>query len=258
MKKLNIVILGCGNVAEHFANLMQRHDHRIVEIYHPEIQKATHFASTYHAKAISNIQTLSSNADLYIIAVKDNAIAQVANELPENKGIVVHTSGNTAAHVLNKHQRHAVFYPLQTFTRGIKTTQDQFPLLIECSGSSDETLLSDLAKSIGLQPYLMNSTQRAEVHLAAVFAANFTNHCIHMAYDLMTQKNYAPDMLLPLIKESINKLNYISPYQAQTGPAVRHDNQVIEKQMQMLQSNETFKKIYELMTKHIQEIHHNN
>jgi predicted dehydrogenase len=96
MKKLNIVILGCGNVAEHFAYLMQRHHHCIVEIYHPEIQKATHFASTYQAKAISNIQTLSSNADLYIIAVKDNAIAQVANELPENTGIVVHTSGNTA------------------------------------------------------------------------------------------------------------------------------------------------------------------
>jgi predicted short-subunit dehydrogenase-like oxidoreductase (DUF2520 family) len=105
---------------------------------------------------------------------------------------------------------------------------------------------------MGMQVHFINSNQRTEIHLAAVFAANFANHCIKIGYDLMASKKHSPAMLLPLIKESINKLDYITPAKAQTGPAIRHDDITIEKHLHMLNDDDSLKLIYELLTKNIQ------
>jgi predicted short-subunit dehydrogenase-like oxidoreductase (DUF2520 family) len=146
----------------------------------------------------------------------------------------------------------AVFYPLQTFTKGIKTANQDFPLLIESKEKADENYLEQLAVKMGMKVHFINSNQRTEIHLAAVFAANFSTHCIKIGFDLMASNNHTPEMLLPLIKESIHKLNYISPAKAQTGPAVRHDDITIEKHLNMLNSDASLKLLYELLTKNIQ------
>jgi predicted short-subunit dehydrogenase-like oxidoreductase (DUF2520 family) len=253
MKSLNIVIAGCGNVAGHFAERFTQHGHQLVQVYHPDNIKASAFAARFKTKCVCNMNEIFAAADVYLIAVKDQAIANIANQLKTEHGIVMHTSGSVEAKVLIKHERYAVFYPLQTFTAGIETSEQEFPLLIECGQKQDESLLTELAASIGLKPFLMNSKQRAEVHLAAVFACNFVNHFIAIAFDLMQSKNYPTNLLMPLIKESIHKLSYISPQQAQTGPAVRHDDLVIEKHIHMLQDDIALKNLYQLITKHIQE-----
>jgi predicted short-subunit dehydrogenase-like oxidoreductase (DUF2520 family) len=252
MEKQNIVILGCGNVATYFAERFNELGFAIRQVYHPDIQKAKLFATLHASNAIDDLKHLYSNADIYFIAVKDNIIANLAMQLPVTEGIILHTSGAIKLEVLNKHKRAAVFYPLQTFTKGIKTAHQNFPLLIESKEKNDELFLAQLAESMGMHVHFIDSNQRTEIHLAAVFAANFANHCIKLGYDLMASKNHAPNMLLPLIKESINKLNFISPSQAQTGPAIRHDDVTIEKHLQLLKNDNTLKLIYEQMSKSIQ------
>jgi predicted short-subunit dehydrogenase-like oxidoreductase (DUF2520 family) len=247
-----IVILGCGNVASYFAEKFMQNNHDIVQVFHPSIDKAKAFASNFNSQAIQNLSQINTEADLYFIAVKDSAIENVAHGISNTKGMVVHTSGAIPLEVLKKHARAAVFYPLQTFTKGIKTAHQNFPLLIESKVKSDENFLAQLAIDLGMQVKFMNSIQRTEIHLAAVFAANFTNHCIKIGYDIMTSKGNAPEMLLPLINESIHKLNYITPAQAQTGPAIRYDDVTIAKHLNMLKDNSSLKLIYELITQHIQ------
>lgn len=252
MENQKIVILGCGNVAGFFAEKLNQLSHTLLQVYHPNIQKAKAFAKAYHSEAISSISDINTNADLYLIAVKDNVIGNLAGAIPNTKGLVIHTSGSVNLEALHPHKRAAVFYPLQTFTKGIITANQNFPLLVESNHKADEEYLKELAENMGLQVYFINSTQRSEIHLAAVFAANFSNHCIKIGYDLMHRYHHDADMLLPLIKESINKLNYISPEQAQTGPAIRLDTFTIEKHLSMLQNEASLKKMYDLLTKNIQ------
>lgn len=252
METQKIVILGCGNVANYFAERLMQLKHVIVQVYHPDLKKATSFAADYHAHATANLSEINQTADLYFIAVKDSAIEVIAENISNVNGIIVHTSGTIKLEALKKHQRAAVFYPLQTFTKGIKTAHQNFPLLIESKKKKDEKYLEDLAVNMGMQVHFMNSQQRTEIHLAAVFAANFSNHCIKIAYDLMSSSNHAPEMLLPLINESVHKLNYISPAQAQTGPAIRHDDITVEKHLNMLNNDASLKLLYELLTKNIQ------
>jgi len=252
MEKQNIVILGCGNVASYFAERFNELGFQIIQVYHPDIEKAQQFAKLYQSNAIDDLKLLNDQADIYFIAVKDSIIANLAMQLPITEGIILHTSGAIKLEVLNRHKRAAVFYPLQTFTKGIKTANQNFPLLIESKEKNDELFLAQLAESMGMQVHFMDSNQRTEIHLAAVFAANFANHSIKIGYDLMSLKNHSPSMLLPLIKESIHKLNFITPAQAQTGPAIRHDDVTIEKHLQLLQNDSSLKLLYELLTKHIQ------
>ncbi len=252
MKTQSVVIFGCGNVASYFAERFKELGFTILQVYHPDIQKAEAFAVSYQAIAIDDIKKVNQQADIYFIAVKDSVIENIAVQLPITSGIVLHTSGAIKLEVLNKHKRAAVFYPLQTFTKGIKTVNKDFPLLIESAAKSDESYLEQLAVKMGMQVHFINSNQRTEIHLAAVFAANFANHCIKIGYDLMASKNHPPEMLLPLIKESIYKLNYITPAEAQTGPAIRHDDVTIEKHLQLLNNNTSLKLLYELLTKNIQ------
>jgi len=251
METQKIVIFGCGNVANYFAEKFMLLNHNIIQVYHPDHKKSEDFAKICDAEAINNFLDIDVHADLYFISVKDDAIAEIASKIHTNKGLVAHTSGSVKLDVLNKHVRSAVFYPLQTFTKGIKTEHQNFPILIECNQNSDEKYLTDLAQNMGNSVQYMTSEQRTEIHLAAIFAANFSNHCIKIAYDLMQNKNHDAQILLPLIKESIHKLNFINPAQAQTGPAIRNDSITIEKHLALL-NEETLKSIYEIITKHIQ------
>lgn len=253
MEQQNIVVIGCGNVASYFAHTFHSIGHCIVQIFHPNIEKAKALADLYQAEPVCDTDKINPHANLYIIAVKDNAIIEVAHKLPNTQGIIVHTSGSVGIDVLNKHHRKAVFYPLQSFTKKIVLSNRNFPILIESYNQNDIEYLTKLGKDLGNEVIFMNSQERSRVHLAAVFAANFTNHCIKMAYDIMIKNNHQPEMLLPLIKEIINKLNYISPQQAQTGPAVRNDYAVIEKHLQMLKGDQEIQHIYQVLTQHIQQ-----
>ncbi len=252
MEIKNIVMIGCGNVASYFAQEFTHGNCRITQVYHPDLKKAENFAVNYQAQAISFFKDMQTTADLYFIAVSDSAIMEIANQIPRTDGLVVHTSGTVGLNVLQQHHHHAVFYPLQTFTKNVTLSQKDFPILIESYLREDDRILSLLAQKLGNTVLMADSNQRSHIHLAAVFVSNFTNHCVKIGFDLMNQKNYDPEILMPLIKETTNKLNYIKPALAQTGPAKRHDHVTMDKHRNLLKDQIDLLQIYNILSQHIE------
>lgn len=189
-------------------------------------------------------------ADLYLLAVSDQAIPKVAEALPE-EAFVVHTAGGVALDVLNQN-RAGVFYPLQTFSEGRNMDFSKLPIGLESKDASDLPLLEKLVQALGARAFHMNSKQREQLHLAAVLVNNFTNHLFAEAAALCVQNDLPFELLKPLIQETVDKLENLSPKDAQTGPAVRHDQQTIEKHLTLIQEH-SLQEIYKVVTSAIQK-----
>jgi len=189
-------------------------------------------------------------ADLYLLAVSDQAIPKVAAALPE-EAFVVHTAGGVALDVLNQN-RAGVFYPLQTFSEGRNMDFSKLPIGLESKDASDLPLLEKLVQALGARAFHMNSKQREQLHLAAVLVNNFTNHLFAEAAALCVQNDLPFELLKPLIQETVDKLENLSPKDAQTGPAVRHDQQTIEKHLTLIQEH-SLQEIYKVVTSAIQK-----
>ena len=187
--------------------------------------------------------------DLYLIAVSDQAIPSVAGALPM-EAFVVHTAGGVAIEALNQN-RAGVLYPLQTFSEGRKINFSKLPIGLECKKASDLPLLEKLVKKLGATSFHMNSQQREQLHLAAVLVNNFTNHLFVEAAAICAQNNLPFELLKPLIKETVDKLQDLSPKASQTGPAVRNDHKTIEKHLELIQEHR-LQEIYKVLTSAIQ------
>ncbi len=256
---LNIVIIGAGNVATHIATSFQKNKSvKLTQVFNHRVSKQTKaFASDYKCEVVTDYRKINATADIYIIAVKDDAISEVVKSLSslKLKGLVVHTSGSVDISVLqNASAQIGVYYPLQTFFSGAIINWKTTPLLIETNTSSAYKKLNSFATSISGIVKKVNSVKRLQLHLAAVFACNFTNAMYVTAYQLiethLTKKDTA--LLFPLMQQSFDKLKTIHPIEAQTGPAKRNDKQVMEKHLDLLGSNNELKKIYELLSDLIQ------
>ena len=188
--------------------------------------------------------------DIYLIAVSDNSIKEVVKLLPKDS-FVVHTSGSISLKEI-KRDRAGVFYPIQTFTKGSDVNFSEIFVGLESKNSKDLMILKNLAKHIGSKSFVLNSSKREQLHLAAVLVNNFTNHLFAEA-NLICKKNNLPfDILLPLIKETVQKVEKLSPNEAQTGPASRNDSETISKQIKLIPNNR-LKKIYKALTSAIQD-----
>ncbi len=199
--------------------------------------------------------------DLLIIAVKDQAIAQVAEQLPEQLAnvLLVHTSGSTDLNVLQKfHERCGVLYPLQTFSFEKSVDWSQVPLLIETHQSQDLYSLQDLAQQLSQRVYVYSSAQRLSLHLAAVFACNFSNYCYDMAKQVVDGASVDFSLLYPLILETADKATQFNPKDVQTGPALRQDQQILQMHQELLQKQQhgDLVEIYQKMSNAIQHRHH--
>lgn len=255
MKSLRIAILGTGNVAWHLARTLENKGHIISHIYDRDINKAEKFALDYfNASTSDSLDLISINATLFIMAIADDSIEEVAQalKLPPDAALV-HTSGTVPLNYLGYAQTHniGVFYPLQTFSKGKSLDFSNIPICIE--GESDETIemLRGLANSISSAVHLLNSSQRKVIHLAAVFACNFTNHMFTVSKGVLESNDLDFDMLKPLIVETLNKSFDIGPENAQTGPAKRGDMETLDKQLGSLSNNPQVADIYKLISQNI-------
>jgi predicted short-subunit dehydrogenase-like oxidoreductase (DUF2520 family) len=194
-----------------------------------------------------------TEADVYIIAVSDDAIAEVAAQLPFNNRLVVHTSGSSDISVLQDNNKKGVFYPLQTFTKGKAIDFAEIPICIEVQHEEDYQLLEKLGHSISQKVVSITSEQRKSLHVAAVFVCNFVNHMYHMGHEICEKNDIPFEVLHPLIQETAHKIMTLSPEEAQTGPAVRHDSKTIEKHLDFIENTE-YKTIYQLLTQSIQHV----
>lgn len=244
---IDIVILGGGNVAYHLTNTLLRNSAvNVVQVYNRSLEKINIFKN--NTSITSNLSELK-DADIYIIAVSDNVISEISSTLNLKNKLVVHTSGSMAMDELKSVSNKGVFYLLQTFSKERKIDFSTVPICVEAKTDEDLRLLETLAKSMSKNCYRINSEQRKNLHVAAVFVNNFVNHLYHIGHEICGQNNIPFEILLPLIKETADKITTLSPFEAQTGPAKRNDTKTVEKHIAMLTKNQ--QEIYTLLTKSI-------
>ncbi|KYG83874.1 Rossmann-like and DUF2520 domain-containing protein [Roseivirga echinicomitans] len=250
-----IGIIGTGNVAWHLARAFENAGHVITDIYNRDISKSKNFAlDFFNAHPTNKLNFDNSSAQIFILAVSDDAIVEIAPEiiLPEN-AILVHTSGSVAMSALGyaRTENQGVFYPLQTFSKGKAVDFSEIPIGIEAENNMTENALNSLAKSVSNKVQLMDSRDRRTIHLAAVFACNFTNHLFTISKGILENRNLNFGLLEPLIIETLSKSLEIGPNNAQTGPAKRGDFETLDKHFQTLSSNPDIAEIYRSISQNI-------
>lgn len=192
------------------------------------------------------------DADVYLIAVADNAIETVSKHLLEKTGIVVHTSGARGLEALRGVSRPGVLYPLQTFSRVRDLDFGEIPLCLETGRPEDLPLLRSLAESLSPKVFELDASARRQLHLAAVFVNNFTNHMVCLGEALCREQGLPDSLLHPLLQETFNKLETLSAYQAQTGPARRGDRVTQQAHLSLL-TDPLRRELYEIISQSIQQ-----
>ncbi len=247
-----ITLIGSGRVATQLGLKLAAKHKKIVQVYSRHPEAARQLAARLGAEAIDDLSRINGDSDLYIISVVDDAVAKVAAKLSLAGKIVVHTSGSVPIQVLqNANWKSGVFYPLQTFAKDKNVDFKNIPICIEASDKETETSLTMLARELSEDVRMVNSEQRMMIHVAAVFANNFTNFMYLMSQELLEKSGLSFDILLPLIRETTDKLNHILPREAQTGPAARGDEEVIQKHLKILEEHEGKKIIYQHISEYI-------
>ena len=246
-KHYKIAIVGYGNLGFHLLNHLQTAGHSITQIFTRD--KSKYQLSGNTTEFISDLKMLNSDADVYLLSVKDDALIEVASQITLDKKIVAHCSASVEMEVLQHcTENFGVFYPLQSFTRNVAIDFTHIPILIEGVNEKTITVLKEIASSLSEEVLQVNQQQRLAVHVAAVFANNFSNHLFSVAEEILNKENISYKILLPLIEETVRKVKEHSPSQIQTGPAIREDEKTIAKHLDYLSSNEELQKLYALLT----------
>lgn len=257
---MKISLIGSGRVAFHLAQALLAQGHNIVQVYARDFDKTQKFAKKIQAKACQSLQQFQST-ELIILAVSDSAIAELVKKVHElfPETLMVHTSGSTDIDVISHvHEKAGVFYPLQTFSLERDVDWTATPLFVEAVADVDQKLLSDLANSLSKRVYQYTSKQRLTLHLAAVFACNFSNYCFDMAKQIVDAEQVDFSLLYPLIVETAKKATENDPMQMQTGPAMRGDQNILAMHQNLLAQAERddLKDIYQLLSDGIVKRHH--
>lgn len=256
---MKIVLIGAGNVGYHLGRKLHGVGKDVVQVFSRRRNKAILLAELINANAVSSFNKIDLSADLIILAIHDDGIKDVGNKLAqigcENK-LVVHTSGATPLTIFANTglKRYGIFYPLQTFSISKEPKFETIPFCVDANSRKDLDKLKNLALKISPNVNYINDEQRAIIHVAAVFVNNFTNHLFHIAQDILTEKNISLELLKPLINETIEKIETNDPIKMQTGPAIRRDEETIKRHLKLLNKNSDYRKIYQILTKSIQNV----
>ena len=251
---MKISLIGSGNLATNIGVALFNSGNKVVQVYSQTLSHATSLADRIGAKAVDDIHNVSDEADLYIVALKDDALEKIIPSLCKNKSdkFFFHTAGSMPMDIFKGYADHyGVLYPMQTFSKQRIVDFKVIPCFIEASDVSAKSILQQLCDSISDRVYELSSDNRKYLHLAAVFACNFVNHCYEISSGILNKNDIPFDVMLPLIDETAKKVHEMKPKDAQTGPAVRYDENVISRQMQLLNGTPLNKEIYQLMSKSI-------
>lgn len=254
--KLKLGIIGSGNLALQLCPALENVGHRIMACHSLHLNKAKVLADRlYQCEILDEPDFSRFPLDLVLIAINDEAIESVADELitPDNCS-VAHTSGGVSIEALRSFGEWAgVFYPVQSFSKGRKVDFEQIPICIEANGKQTEHRLYQIASSFSKELYYLSSAQRKDLHISAVFASNFTNFMLTIAWEYLHVKDLTPDLLVPLVKETIAKAIQSGPELMQTGPARRGDLEVVEAHLSRLESHPAWQRLYQEISAAIQD-----
>lgn len=249
---MDIVLIGSGNVAHHIGAGLQKAGHRIVQVYSRNPDHARMLADSLHCDATHSLHEVRTDADLYILAVSDQAIVDVVEQLPATwQGTVVHTSGATPMGLLGKWPKHGVIYPPQSLTKDVSTDLSRIPFAIEGNTPEVTDFLSNVLRALAPLSFEATSEQRLALHIAAVFANNFSNALYQIAFDILSDQNLSVELIRPIILESALKVQQRLPQEVQTGPARRNDVLTMQKHLDYIKQKPNWQTIYQIISQFI-------
>jgi predicted short-subunit dehydrogenase-like oxidoreductase (DUF2520 family) len=251
---MNVVLVGSGNVATHLALALKASGIQVTQVWSKQVQHANTLAALVDANAIEDLSELDHSADFCIVAIKDDSIASIVADLVGFKGIVVHTSGAVDLSVFEgKLEKYGVLYPLQTFSILKPVDFSTIPICIEAKDRACLKLISKLADRLSTQVEEVSSDKRKVLHVAAVFACNFTNHLYALSSELLLAHDLKFDLIRPLILETASKVQHALPIDVQTGPAIRSDEQTLKKHEELLLKQPQLLNIYQILSESIKK-----
>lgn len=278
---MKIVLIGAGNLATHLGKALHAAGHDMVQVFSRTMQSAETLASLLDAEPLTDIAQVRDDADVYIFSVKDSALVQLVAQLcrheadglgedgavnalrkakkGEHERVFLHTAGSMPMSVFKGMAQHyGVLYPMQTFSKQREVDFSIIPCFVEANDEFAQKQIEGMAREISGRVYELSSEDRKYLHLSAVFACNFANHCYAISQELLEEHGIPFDVMLPLINETAAKVHEMKPKDAQTGPAVRYDENVIGKQSKLLENHPHFKKVYDSMSKSIHGLNAEN
>lgn len=255
-----VSFIGSGNLAWHLAPALDNAGWIVKEVYSRNPSHAEELTERlYQAEVKASLDFSTSPSKLFIIAAADDAIRSIAQEiiLPD-EAILVHTSGSQSISELQyaATPHLGVLYPLQTFSQSRRVDFKSVPIFIESHTEEAEELLTVVARSLSTQVKKIGSEERKALHVAAVFASNFTNHMLTLSREIMKRNSLDFEWLKPLILETLNKGLTLGPQQAQTGPAKRGDLETLDSHLSFLVEDERLAEIYKVISQHIIDTYH--
>lgn len=254
MVQNKIVLIGAGNVATHLGKALQDVGYHIAQIYSRTETSASALGNLLGVAYTTSLDTVCTDADIYVVALKDSVLQSLLPSIVKGResALFVHTAGSLPMDVWKCYACHyGVLYPMQTFSKHRKVDFVNVPFFVEANGTVELELLKRMASSLSPKVYEINSEQRKYLHMAAVFACNFTNHMYALCDQLLSEHDIPFEVMIPLIDETARKVHDLKPVEAQTGPAVRYDENVINYHLSMLQDKPDMCDLYERISKSI-------
>lgn len=253
-----LVFIGAGNLATRLSTVFKERGFSIDQVYSRSEKSAKMLADKLQSKYTTSAQNIFTDAEIYFVALKDSAFEEILPQINFENKLLVHCSGSMPLSCLEKYSDNiGVFYPLQTFSKDREVDFSEIPVFIEANSSGNEKKLIKIAEKISERVVVLNSEKRLNLHISAVFACNFVNHFYAIAAEVLKSKEIPFEVLKLLIMETALKIQNMDPVLAQTGPAVRFDENVILKHLKALQPFPEFQKLYEMVSESIYKFHQN-
>ena len=254
---MRVALIGAGNVATHLGVALQRAGHEVLQVFSRTEASASELADRISVPFTVSLADVCRDADIYIVSVKDAVLEEVAAALVKGReeALFLHTAGSMPMSVWEGRARHyGVLYPMQTFSKCRELDFSLIPCFIEANGEQELRMLRALAESLSRNVREATSEQRKYLHLAAVFTCNFANHMYALGAQLLEAHGLSFNAMLPLVDETARKVRELSPREAQTGPAIRYDENVIGKHLALLADNPPMQELYEKISRSIHEL----
>lgn len=249
---MRVTFVGAGNLATNLAVALHGAGHEVAQVFSRTEESAQALAHRVGAVPVNCMADLDNASDIYIISVSDKALEDVATQAVKGRedALFVHTAGSMPMDVIPARRR-GVLYPMQSFSKQRLVDFSSIPVFIEASSADDLSVVRQLAQSVSGSVSELSSADRVYLHLAAVFCCNFTNHCYALGEEILRKHGVPFSAMFPLIDEVARKVHTVSPKDAQTGPASRHDWNVVNKHLSMLADSPGLQAVYQLMSKSI-------
>ena len=251
---MKVTLIGAGNLATQLGKSLMKTGFIIGQVYSRTEASAQMLAEQLNAEWITDVSKLNNDSDIYIFSVKDSVLSELIVKVCKGRGdkVFLHTAGSIPMSCFEGNAQHyGVFYPMQTFSKTKDVCFKNIPVFIEANSPETEKVVRVLANKVSHRVITLSSSDRKYLHLAAVWACNFTNYCYSVASDLLGQHGIPFNVLLPLINETTKKIEIISPKEAQTGPAVRGDKNVMAQQLELMNGREDLQELYRMLSRGI-------